>query len=122
MLLVLALVFHPLVTAAADFIGEHFLSCMFYDMCGRYCMGCGCTRSVRAILQGDFATAAHNNMAPFVGIAAFLLFYAEKCCEAFGKRLRLLPRKMWFWMTLLALQFIWNIVRNIVPEMAPIDV
>ncbi len=35
--------------------------CMFHEMTGLYCPGCGATRALSALLHGDVRSSLHNN-------------------------------------------------------------
>ncbi|MBQ8010781.1 MAG: DUF2752 domain-containing protein [Oscillospiraceae bacterium] len=95
--------------------------CVFHKTTGLYCMGCGGTRSMMALLHGDIPRAFHNNPAAPLLLVVLFLMYIEKCAAALGKPIKILPRKLAFWMTVLAIQFIWNLIRNFVPAMLPIE-
>lgn len=45
---------------------ELSIPCLFNKITGLYCPGCGITRMCLAILQFDFVTAFHSNMALFI--------------------------------------------------------
>lgn len=94
--------------------------CVFYTVTGIYCPGCGNTRCVRAMLNGDFLLAVRNNASlPFI---AFLLLclYIELVADIFGREIKILPRKPWIWYTVLGLFGVYFIVRNFIPAIAPV--
>lgn len=94
--------------------------CVFYTVTGIYCPGCGNTRCVRAMLNGDFLLAVRNNASlPFI---AFLLLclYIELVADIFGRKIKILPRKPWIWYTVLGLFGVYFIVRNFIPAIAPV--
>ena len=50
-------------------------SCVFHDLTGLYCPGCGSTRALYQLLHGNFLTALHDNaltvfFIPFLAYAA----------------------------------------------------
>jgi hypothetical protein len=49
--------------------------CLFYNLTGLYCAGCGATRACHALLHGRVVEALHDN-ALFVGVLPFVLFLA----------------------------------------------
>lgn len=40
---------------------ELFPKCLFYELTGLYCPGCGSTRALHALLCGNLGNALHNN-------------------------------------------------------------
>lgn len=49
--------------------------CMFHQMTGLYCPGCGATRALSAMLHGDLKASLHNNLLlfPLLGLIFFLI-------------------------------------------------
>ena len=49
--------------------------CMFHQMTGLYCPGCGATRALSAMLHGDVLASLHNNLLlfPLLALIVFLL-------------------------------------------------
>jgi len=49
--------------------------CMFHQMTGLYCPGCGATRALSAMLHGDVKASLHNNLLlfPLLGLIVFLI-------------------------------------------------
>ncbi|MBQ8079604.1 MAG: DUF2752 domain-containing protein [Oscillospiraceae bacterium] len=102
------------------FAADHILFCPFYDITGFYCPGCGGTRSLTALLHLHPLLAIHENPSVPVLLVTGILLYAEKVAALFGKPVRIVPRKLAFWLTGFGLLFIWNIARNIIPELMPV--
>ncbi len=95
--------------------------CSFHTLTGYWCTGCGSTRCVTALLHFQFLTAIRNNAAiPFLSLLLCLL-YIENLAAVFGKDIKLLTRKTWIWMIVIGLFFVYYIVRNFVPAIAPIS-
>lgn len=100
---------------------KHLPPCAFHRLTGYWCSGCGNTRSTLALLHGHIWTAVRNNATiPFLALVLCLL-YAENFAAVFGKDIKLLPRKTWIWMIVIALFIIYYIVRNFIPALAPIS-
>lgn len=98
-----------------------FPECTFHRLTGYWCTGCGNTRSVVALLHGHIFTAVRNNATiPFLCLLLILL-YIENLAALLGKDIRLLPRKGLFWGFVIGLFFVYFIVRNFVPTLAPIS-
>ena len=49
--------------------------CMFHQMTGLYCPGCGATRALSAMLHGDMKASLHNNLLlfPLLALIAVLI-------------------------------------------------
>ncbi len=73
-----------------------------------------------ALLHGEPLRALRNNPAGVAVVVLLVLWYIEKSAKALGKPVKIIPRRLAFWMTMLALLFIWNLIRNFVPALQPI--
>jgi Protein of unknown function (DUF2752) len=91
-------------------------SCPVYTMLHLYCPGCGGTRALAALLQGQFAQAVHFNPV-FVGLLPFLLvFLALSYWRAIYSDKFQWPAISDSWLKLLlALIFVFTVVRNLSP-------
>lgn len=121
LLLIIGLIFQDVLIPIAQWLADHIVFCVFYQTTGCYCLGCGGTRSLMALLHGDVLRSIHNNPAVIVLAMTAVLLYAEKAAAAFGKKLKLVPRSFVFWGILFVLQCIWNITRHFIPAMLPIS-
>ena len=56
-----------------------FPKCMFHQLTGLYCPGCGATRALSALLHGDIKASLHNNLLlfPLLGLIAVLIVKPE---------------------------------------------
>lgn len=97
----------------------YFPRCYFYSLFHLYCPSCGNTRSVAAILQGDLLTSLRYNVMPALFVILFILAYIELATYSFGKRIRLLPRKLSFYLILIALVSLYCMIRNFIPYLTP---
>ncbi len=71
--------------------GDARLRCVFYELTGLWCPGCGSGRAVSALLHGQLRRAWSENMLLFVlGIPSGAIFLHEYCRLVFP-RLRLRP-------------------------------
>lgn len=121
LLLIIGLLLLDVLIPIAQWVADHIVFCVFYETTGWYCLGCGGTRSLMALLHGDIQRSFHNNPAvPVLAVTAILL-YAEKVAVVFDKKLKLVPRNILFWVFLFVLQCIWNIARHFFPAMMPIS-
>ena len=109
-----------ILAAAAAFF--HFYSgfpiplvCAWYEITGLYCPGCGITRSITALLQGDPLAALRYNAAPFVLGLLLVFLYIEWGTDLFGTHRRLLPQQPVFWVVLGGVFGIYWVLRNFFP-------
>ena len=53
--------------------------CMFHQLTGLYCPGCGATRALSAMLHGDMKASLHNNLRlfPLLALIAVLIVKPE---------------------------------------------
>ncbi len=77
--------------------------CMFHQLTGLYCPGCGATRALSAMLHGDLKSSLHNNLLlfPLLALIAVLIVKPEislKCPVA---------------ITIVAVVLLFTILRNI---------
>lgn len=101
-------------------IGRHLGICTFHALTGLWCPGCGNTRSVTAMLHGDFLLAVRNNASlPFIAVLLICL-YIELIFDICGKKVKILPRKGWIWWIVLAMFGVYFVARNFIPEIAPV--
>ncbi len=101
-------------------LSRFFGVCKLYTLTGIHCPSCGITRCIRAMLDGDILLSLRNNLAvPFMVLLIFLS-YVELLCDIFGKKVKLIPRKSLFWWIVLGVFIIYFILRNFIPEIAPV--
>lgn len=89
--------------------------CPFNTVTGLYCPGCGITRSITALLQGDPLAALRYNAAPFVLGLLLVFLYIEWGTDLFGTHRRLLPQQPVFWVVLGGVFGIYWVLRNFFP-------
>ena len=77
--------------------------CMFHQLTGLYCPGCGATRALSAMLHGDVKASLHNNalLFPLLALIVFLLMKPETSL------------KQPFAITIVAVVLAFTILRNI---------
>lgn len=100
-------------------LAGRFPTCPFYSLLGLYCPACGNTRSVLALLQLDIARSLRYNITPLFLLIAGGIWYLEMVLGLWGRRVRLLPRKEWFWFSVLGLFLLYYLVRNFIPYLTP---
>lgn len=116
-LLIIVYIFRDDIMGLSRFLGV----CVFHEVTGLHCPGCGNTRSLRALLNLHPWIAVRNNPAmPTLAIIG-IFAYIELITDVFGKKIKILPRSIPFWYTILGLFGVFYIVRNFVPVLAPIS-
>lgn len=103
-------------------ISRKFPKCAYHLFTGRYCPGCGNTRSVIALLHGDILGSIQNNIAPIIIALVLVLLYVELIFRLCGKEVKILPRKSIFWWIFGGCMLLYYVVRNFVDVMAPVDI
>lgn len=94
--------------------------CLIFSNFHVYCPACGNTRSVTALLHGDILSSLRFNIVPIILIVFAALAYIELVSFSFGKKtFHLLPRKLSFYLLIIALIFLYFIVRNFIPYLTP---
>ncbi len=93
--------------------------CLFYSQFHMYCPACGNTRSVTALLQGNLAQSLRYNISPILFGLFLLLAYAELAAYSFDHPVKLLSRKLGFYIVFLILLVFYVIMRNFFPYLTP---
>ncbi|MDE5768818.1 MAG: DUF2752 domain-containing protein [Oscillospiraceae bacterium] len=94
--------------------------CPFYALTNIYCPGCGGTRALLALLDGNLRLSVHENPAVLVLGICCMLYTLEKILKSQNRLVKLLPRNPIFWGILIALWIIWDVFRNLIPELMPL--
>ena len=97
---------------ALIYVGTTFPGCpstIFFDI---YCPGCGNTRSVQHLLNGDVLSSLRFNLVPIIGIVIGALAYFELVAFVFGKQMKIIPRGRMFWTITIIAFSLYFIVRN----------
>lgn len=94
--------------------GGHLL-CVFYELTGLYCPGCGSGRAARALLRGDLAAAfGHNALAFLLGLPCAGILLWEYLRLVFpGLRLKQTRLPGWTARAALALILTFWLLRNL---------
>ena len=115
-LLIIVYIFRDDIMGLSRFLGV----CVFHEVTGLHCPGCGNTRSLRALLNLHPWIAIRNNPSvptlALIGICA----YVELVSDVLGKKIKILPRSIIFWYSVLGLFIVYAVIRNIFPVLAPI--
>ncbi len=114
-LVVLVLLLRNPILSLASFLP----GCFIYEHLHLYCPGCGNTRSIAALLHGNLAASLRYNPIPVLMLLLGFLAYSEFAFASFGKPMKLLPRKLWFYVILIVLLVFYFLLRNLSPVLAP---
>ncbi|MFX3631716.1 MAG: DUF2752 domain-containing protein [Candidatus Pristimantibacillus sp.] len=82
------------------------IPCVFHELTGFYCPGCGVTRVIQSLLQLDIEQAFRYNSLLFVLLPLYAMYFV-----ATRKKLRLLSNGIMTIMVIMAVAF--GILRNI---------
>ncbi|MBQ8859779.1 MAG: DUF2752 domain-containing protein [Ruminococcus sp.] len=119
----LPLLLIPTVYFAGKFLSNYtylFPPCMSYTLFHFNCPGCGMTRSVLALLQGDILLSLRQNICVVGGILVCVWLYVEYVFFLFSKKPPFTILKTKFLWALLIFLGIYTALRNIFPVLAPI--
>jgi hypothetical protein len=97
----------------------HLPGCPIYNMYHVYCPGCGNTRCVSALLNGNILSALRFNILPILLLLFCFLGYLEFTAYSFGRHLQILPRKGQFYIVVALLLALYSIIRNFIPYLTP---
>lgn len=95
-----------------------FIPCIFHELTGLYCPGCGITRCLVSIIKLDFMQAFRYNMLVFILLPIFIFIGIKKYyCWLLNKQCFLFSNR--FYITLAIITILFGILRNIFPVFAP---
>ena len=90
------------------------IPCIFHELTGFLCPGCGITRCIMSILHGNFYEAFRYNAFVFIGLPFFIFIYINNLINTLtdkGKKI-VVPEKILIILVIILIVF--GIVRNII--------
>ena len=94
--------------------------CFTYYAFSIQCPGCGITRSIIALVNGDILLSIRQNVYVLLIIVIGLMFYIEFALKIFGKKFRFPIHKDKCLYALLIFTILYTVLRNIFPVLAPL--
>lgn len=90
------------------------IPCVFYEVTGWYCPGCGISRTLLAILSGDFYQAFRYNPLLFILLPFAAIFFANWAYAKYNDRTSWCEKiPEWVWVTLAIIIVIYGVLRNL---------
>ena len=122
-IIILPFVAVPLVYLVGKFLSNYtylFPPCISYTVFHFNCAGCGTTRSVLALLQGDVLLSLRQNVIPVLSILACAWLYIELLCHIFNKKPPFTILKTKYLWAVVIFLLVYTVIRNVFPSLAPI--
>lgn len=95
-------------------------ACEVYSVLGVYCPGCGMTRAVTALINGEILLSLRQNAFVLITILIAVAFYIEFAIRTFGVNFKLPFHKEKYIYIILIVFALYTIARNFIPQIAPI--
>lgn len=112
----------PVIFLLAKFVANYkdlLPPCLTYTFFGINCPGCGATRATITLLNGDIITSLRQNAFVIFGVLICVWLYIEFLFKLYGKPLSFTILKEKYIWIFVAILFIYTILRNIFPVIAP---
>jgi len=99
-----------------------FIPCIFHEITGFYCPGCGITRMIVSIFKLDFYKAFRYNPLLFIFIPFIIVLTLNNIYCIIKNRVPIYKKiNNKFWVVIIIILIIYWIARNIYPFLAPLD-
>lgn len=102
------------------YIAVLHIPCFFNLLTGLWCPGCGGTRSLNALMNGDILKSLHYNSAVILILIILILLYIQQILKINGssKKILLSGEKPVIIITIIML--LYYIIRNFIPFLKPL--
>lgn len=97
-----------------------FPPCVSFTLFHFHCPGCGLTRSVLALLNGDILLSIRQNFLPVFAIFICAWLYIELVFFVFNKKPPFTLLKTKYLWAFLIILLLYTVLRNVFPVLAPI--
>ena len=97
-----------------------YIPCVFHEITGLWCSGCGGTRMIISLLHGDFKQAFYYNQLLFISFPIFLFLFIDYIISnIFSKKelYKSIPKFIYYIYIIILVLFM--IIRNIYPYFSP---
>lgn len=105
----------PVIWLITGVFRKYSVPCPVNFLTGIYCIGCGGTRCIEALLKGRILSAMRQNLIVFSGAVFLVLAWIQLVT---GKKL--IPENRIFYITVTGISVIYAVLRNFIPEIAPV--
>jgi len=95
--------------------GNHYPTCVFHELTGLWCPGCGLTRGTYALLHGDLPAAVSLNVFTPLVLGVILMTWVAWVRRAWGRPPRPIALRLprWWSPALIATVLAYGVVRNL---------
>lgn len=98
------------------YLVEQLPPCPVYTHLHLYCPACGNTRSVKALLHGDMISSVKFNITPPIFAILAILAYVELLTYSIRRHIRLMPRKLSYYLIIISILVLYSVLRNIISD------
>ena len=94
--------------------------CPIYFRFRIYCITCGGTRCISALINGNPIFALRENALVFSAVILCFLYWIQCVFRTLGKGIKILPESKKFYLMLSGISIVYIVARNFIPCIAPL--
>lgn len=94
--------------------------CILYSFTGYYCLGCGGTRALSALLKGHFIRSFTDNPIIILTVIHCVMLYIQLFIKTFFTEKKIIPESRIYYLILSGILIIYYLVRNFIPVLYPV--